>query len=138
MFAANIWAEYRDYTIVKGRVTYRDSDGSLQRAWAQCDRYSKPRYSKDPTDQRKRPNRGSRKRECKIEASIIKTYRGGGIWQFKAVEKVNDDVPFELVNDVDYGGNEVIESPVRPRRSGRKRQATRRSLNYHKEMRKGR
>jgi hypothetical protein len=72
----------------------------------------------------------------------------------EAGEKVNNDVPFELVNDVDYGGNaEVIESPVReslvrelsvrespvrPRRSGRERQATRRSLNYHKKMRKGR
>jgi hypothetical protein len=62
----------------------------------------------------------------------------------EAAEEVNDDVPFELVDDVDYGGNaEVIESPVRespvrPRRSGRERQATRRSLDYHKEMRKGR
>jgi hypothetical protein len=57
----------------------------------------------------------------------------------EVIEEVNDDVPFELVNDVDYGGNaEVIESPVRPRRSGRERQATRRSLDYHKEMRKGR
>jgi len=67
----------------------------------------------------------------------------------EVIEEVNDDVPFELVDDVDYGGNaEVIESPVRespvrespvrPRRSGRERQATRRSLDYHKEMRKGR
>jgi hypothetical protein len=62
----------------------------------------------------------------------------------KVIEEVNDDVPFELVDDVDYGGNaEVIESliresPVRPRRSGRERQATKRSLDYHKEMRKGR
>jgi hypothetical protein len=61
----------------------------------------------------------------------------------EAAEEVNDDVPFELVDDVDYGGNaEVIESlvresPVRPRRSGRERQATRRSLDYHKEMRNG-
>ena len=55
------------------------------------------------------------------------------------IKEVNDDVPFELVNDVDYEGNaEVIESPVRPRRSGRERQATRRSLDYYKEMRKGR
>ena len=54
-------------------------------------------------------------------------------------EEVNDDVPFEPVDDVDYGGNaEVIESPVRPRRGGRERQATRRSSDYHKEMRKGR
>jgi hypothetical protein len=37
------------------------------------------------------------------------------------------------------GGNEkVIESPVRLRRSGRKRKATRKSLNYHAEIRKGR
>jgi hypothetical protein len=77
----------------------------------------------------------------------------------EAGEEINDDVSFELVDDVDYGGNaEVIESPVRespvrespvrespvrespvrPRRSGRERQATRRSLDYHKEMRKGR
>ena len=57
----------------------------------------------------------------------------------EVIEKVNDDVPFELVNDVDYGGNaEVIESPVRPRRSKRERQATKRSLDYYKEMRKGR
>jgi hypothetical protein len=57
----------------------------------------------------------------------------------EVIEEVNDDVPFELVDDVDYGGNaKVIESPVRPRRSGRERQATRRSLDYHKEMRKGR
>jgi hypothetical protein len=40
----------------------------------------------------------------------------------KVIEEVNDDVSFELVDDVDYGGNaEVIESPVRPRRSGRER-----------------
>ena len=57
----------------------------------------------------------------------------------EVIEEVNNDVPFELVNDVDYGGNaEVIESPVRPRRSRRERQATKRSLDYHKEMRKGR
>jgi hypothetical protein len=57
----------------------------------------------------------------------------------EVIEEVNDDVPFELVDDVDYGGNaKVIESPVRPRRSERERQATRRSLNYHKKMRKGR
>jgi hypothetical protein len=57
----------------------------------------------------------------------------------EVIEEVNDDVPFELVNDVDYGGNaEVIESPVRPRRSKRERQATKRSLDYHKEIRKGR
>jgi hypothetical protein len=61
----------------------------------------------------------------------------------KAGKEINDDVPFELVDDVDYGGNaEIIESlvresPVRPRRNRRERQATRRSLNYHKEMRKG-
>jgi hypothetical protein len=55
------------------------------------------------------------------------------------IEEVNDDVPFELVDDVDYGGNaEVIESPVRSRRGERERQATRRSSDYHKEMRKGR
>ena len=37
------------------------------------------------------------------------------------------------------GGNEkVIKSPVRLRRSGRERKATRKSLNYHAEMRKGR
>jgi hypothetical protein len=67
----------------------------------------------------------------------------------KIIEEINNDVLFELVNDVDYEGNaEIIESPireslvreslVRPRRSERERQATRRSLNYHKEMRKGR
>jgi hypothetical protein len=57
----------------------------------------------------------------------------------KIIEEVNDNVPFELVNNVDYGDNaEVIKSPVRPRRSGKERQATRKSLNYHKEMRKGR
>jgi hypothetical protein len=57
----------------------------------------------------------------------------------KVIKEVNDDVPFELVNDVDYGGNaEIIESPIRPRRNRRERQTTRRSLNYHKEMRKGR
>jgi hypothetical protein len=57
----------------------------------------------------------------------------------KIIEEINDDVPFELVDDVDYGGNaKVIESPVRPRRSERERQAIRKSLNYHKEMRKGR
>jgi hypothetical protein len=55
----------------------------------------------------------------------------------EVIEEVNDDVPFELVDD-DGGNAEVIESPVRPRRSGRERQATRRSLDYHKEMRKGR
>jgi hypothetical protein len=37
------------------------------------------------------------------------------------------------------GGNEkVIKSPVRLRRSGRERKATRKLLNYHAEMRKGR
>jgi hypothetical protein len=57
----------------------------------------------------------------------------------EVIKEINDDVPFELVNDVDYGGNaEVIESPVRPRRSRRERQATKRSLDYHKEIRKGR
>jgi hypothetical protein len=57
----------------------------------------------------------------------------------EVIEEVNNDVPFELVDDVDYGGNaEVIESPVRPRRGGRERQATKRSLDYHKKMRKGR
>jgi hypothetical protein len=57
----------------------------------------------------------------------------------KIIEEINDDVPFELVNDVDYEGNaEIIESPVRSRRSKRERQATRRSLDYHKKMRKGR
>jgi hypothetical protein len=57
----------------------------------------------------------------------------------EVIEKINNDVPFELVNDVDYGGNaEIIKSPVRPRRSEKERQATRRSLNYHKKMRKGR
>jgi hypothetical protein len=45
----------------------------------------------------------------------------------KAGKKINDGVPFELVNDVDYGSNaEVIkslirESPVRPRRNRKKR-----------------
>jgi hypothetical protein len=62
----------------------------------------------------------------------------------KAGKEVNDDVSFELVNDVDYGDNaEIIkslvrESPIRSRRNGRERQATRRSLNYYKEIRKGR
>ena len=67
----------------------------------------------------------------------------------EVIEEINDDVPFEFVDDVDYrvnaavmevdGGNaEVMESPVRPRRSGRERQATRRPLPYRKEMRKGR
>jgi hypothetical protein len=57
----------------------------------------------------------------------------------KVIEKVNDDVPFELVDDVDYGGNaEVIESLIRSRRSRRERQAIRKSLDYYKEMRKGR
>jgi hypothetical protein len=57
----------------------------------------------------------------------------------EVIEEVNDDVSVELVDDVDYGGNaEVIESPVRLRRSGRERQATRRSLDYYKKMRKGR
>jgi hypothetical protein len=74
-----------------------------------------------------------------MEASIMETYRGNSIWQFKVVEKVNDDVSFELVDDVDYGDNtEIIKSPVRPRRSRKERQATKRSLDYHKEMRKGR
>jgi hypothetical protein len=99
-----------------------------------------------------------------METSIMKTYRGSGIWQFKVVEarsdgeineeatdniteeaaeeiieEVNDDVSFELVDDVDYEGNaEVIESPVRSRRNRKERQATRRSLDYHKEIRKGR
>jgi hypothetical protein len=79
--------------MVKGRVAYRESDGSLQRVWAQCDRYGKPRHSKDPTDQRKRPNRGSRKCECKMEASIMETYRGSGIWQFKVVEAIHNHDP---------------------------------------------
>jgi hypothetical protein len=39
--------------MIKGKVAYRDSDRSLQRIWAQCDRYDKPRYSKNPTDKRK-------------------------------------------------------------------------------------
>jgi hypothetical protein len=57
----------------------------------------------------------------------------------KIIEEVNDDVSFELVDNVDYGSNaEVIKSPVRPRRNGGERQATKRSLNYHKEMKKGR
>jgi hypothetical protein len=79
-----------------------------------------------------------------MEIFIMETYRDSGIWQFKVVEEINNDVSFELVDDVDYEGNaEVIESPVRespvrPRRSGRERQAIRRSLDYHKEMRKGR
>jgi hypothetical protein len=40
--------------------------------------------------------------------------------------------------EVDRGNEEVIESPIRPRRSERERKATRKSLNYHAEMRKGR
>jgi hypothetical protein len=57
----------------------------------------------------------------------------------EVIEEINDDVPFELVNDVDYEGNaKVIESPVRSRRGKKERQATRRSSGYHKEMRKGR
>jgi hypothetical protein len=44
----------------------------------------------------------------------------------KAGKKVNDDIPFKLVNDVDYGNNAKIikslvrESPVRPRRNKKK------------------
>jgi hypothetical protein len=56
----------------------------------------------------------------------------------EAGKEVNDDVPFKLVDDVDYEGNaEIIkspvrespirESPVRSRRSGKERQAIRRS-----------
>ena len=57
----------------------------------------------------------------------------------KVIEKVNDDVLFELVNDVDYESNaEVIKSPIRPRRNRKERQAIKRSLNYHKKIRKGR
>jgi hypothetical protein len=57
----------------------------------------------------------------------------------KVIEEINDDVSFELVNDVDYGNNaEVIKSPVRSRRGERERQAIRRFSDYHKEMKKGR
>jgi hypothetical protein len=57
----------------------------------------------------------------------------------KVIEEVNDNVLFEFVNDVDYRNNaEVIESPIRSRRNKRERQATKRSLDYYKEIRKGR
>jgi hypothetical protein len=56
---------------------------------------------------------------------------------------LNDEVHIaprddEADMEKDRGNEEVIESPVRLRRSGRERKATRKSLNYHAEMRKGR
>jgi hypothetical protein len=56
---------------------------------------------------------------------------------------LNDEVRIASGDDEadmekDGGNEEVIESPVRLRRSGRERKATRKSLNYHAEMRKGR
>jgi hypothetical protein len=65
-------------------------------------------------------------------------------------EKVDNEAPIfndevriasgddEADMEKDEGNEEVIESPVRLRRSGRERKATRKSLNYHAEMRKGR
>jgi hypothetical protein len=64
------------------------------------------------------------------------------------IDTVNYDYPSDLNKvhgfddeadmEVEKGNTEVIESPAPPRRSVRERKATRKSLNYHKEMRKGR
>jgi hypothetical protein len=64
------------------------------------------------------------------------------------VDTINYDYPSDLNEahgfddeadmKVEEGNTEVIESPAPPRRSVRERKATRKSLNYHKEMRKGR
>jgi hypothetical protein len=89
MLAANIWTEPKGYAIVKGRANYRKSDGSVQKIWAQCDRFGKPRYSADPTA-RKRPNRGSRKCECMIEASISEIKRGNNIWEFTVINATHN------------------------------------------------
>jgi hypothetical protein len=35
---------------------------------------------------RKRPNRGSRKYECKMAAIIAETYKGSGFWQFTVIK----------------------------------------------------
>jgi hypothetical protein len=56
---------------------------------------------------------------------------------------LNDEVRITSRDDEtnmkkDKGNEEVIKSPVRLRRSGRERKATRKSLNYHAKMRKGR
>jgi hypothetical protein len=66
----------------------------------------------------------------------------------KFIDTVNYDYPSDLnkVHGFDdeadmkmkEGNTEVIESPAPPRRSVRERKATRKSLNYYKEMRKGR
>jgi hypothetical protein len=71
--------------MIKGRAKYRESDGTEKKIWACCDRYGKPRYIGDPTV-RKRPNRGSRKCECKMAATIAETYKGSGFWQFTVIK----------------------------------------------------
>ena len=64
------------------------------------------------------------------------------------IDTVNYDYPSDLNEvhgfddeadmEVEESNTEVIESPAPPRRSVRERKATRKSLDYHKEMRKGR
>jgi hypothetical protein len=64
------------------------------------------------------------------------------------IDTVNYDYPSDLNEvhgfddeadiEVKEGNTEVIKSPAPPRRSVRERKATKKSLDYHKEMKKGR
>jgi hypothetical protein len=64
------------------------------------------------------------------------------------IDTVNYDYPSDLNKvhgfddeadiEVEKGNTKIIESPASPRRNVRERKAIRKSLNYYKEMRKGR
>jgi hypothetical protein len=89
---ANLWAADRGYAMVKGRTVSR-KDGSLQKVWATCDRYGKPRVSILTVD-KLRPNRGSIKIDCKMHAFIVEDGgKGSEKWKFTVIRGDHNHPP---------------------------------------------
>jgi hypothetical protein len=81
---ANLWAADRGYVMIKGRIISRKDD-SLQKIWATCDRYSKPRVFILIVD-KLRPNRGSIKIDCKMHAFIVENGgKDSEKWKFTVI-----------------------------------------------------
>jgi hypothetical protein len=57
--AVNLWAEFRDYVIVKKRTKYRKNGGSIYKIWIMCDRGNKPDKRLLETSAKARTNTGT-------------------------------------------------------------------------------
>jgi hypothetical protein len=82
--AANQWAQHHGYALIIGRSKKRDSDGLIYKVWIRCDRAGKPTFIVNETD-RQRPNRGLKRCECPMYATLIEN-RINGMLDFTVQE----------------------------------------------------